>query len=62
MTDDRLDALAIGVQFFPEYLEQDSEVGTSEMLEGFLMDQMEEPSASFDDHNHMFMIDVMLSF
>jgi hypothetical protein len=34
--DDRLDALAIGVQFFTEAMEKDSEVGAQEMLADFL--------------------------
>lgn len=60
--DDRLDALAIGVQFFTEALERDSEVGASEMLEDFLMDQMENPLVGFDDHRQMLMGDVTLTF
>lgn len=40
--DDRLDALAIGVQFFTEALERDSKVGESEMLQEFLESHMED--------------------
>ncbi|QNJ57532.1 terminase large subunit [Pseudomonas phage PlaquesPlease] len=39
--DDRLDALAIGVQFFTEALERDSKAGESEMLQEFLESHME---------------------
>jgi hypothetical protein len=34
--DDRLDALAIGVQFFVESMEKDSDKGSEEMLQEFL--------------------------
>ncbi|QNJ57482.1 terminase large subunit [Pseudomonas phage Waldo5] len=39
--DDRLDALAIGVQFFTDALERNSEAGESEMLQEFLESHME---------------------
>lgn len=39
--DDRLDALAIGVQFFTDAMEKDSKVGESEMLEEFLESHLE---------------------
>jgi len=60
--DDRLDALAIGVQFFTDALEKDSEIGASEMLEDFLMQHLENPLVGFDDHREMMMGDVTMSF
>ncbi|WP_256667512.1 phage terminase large subunit [Pseudomonas sp. Fl5BN2] len=46
--DDRLDALAIGVQFFTEAMEKDSEVGAQEMVEEFLEAHMENPLHGFE--------------
>ena len=60
--DDRLDALAIGVQFFTEALEKDSEVGASEMLEEFLQQHMEDALVGFEDHRQMLMGDVVMHF
>lgn len=47
--DDRLDALAIGVQFFTESMEKDSKVGESEMLQEFLESHMENALMGFED-------------
>ncbi|OZO00940.1 DNA maturase B [Pseudomonas sp. IB20] len=60
--DDRLDALAIGVQFFTESMEKDSEVGASEMLEEYLMHHMEDPLVGFEDHRQMMLGDVMMQY
>ncbi|MFJ4131881.1 phage terminase large subunit [Pseudomonas cyclaminis] len=60
--DDRLDALAIGVQFFTEAMEKDSEVGASEMLEEYLMHHMEDPLMGFEDHRQMMIGDVMMQY
>ncbi|WP_201778995.1 phage terminase large subunit [Pseudomonas fildesensis] len=60
--DDRLDALAIGVQFFTEAMEKDSEVGASEMLEEYLMQHMEDPLVGFEDHRQMMIGDVMMQY
>lgn len=60
--DDRLDALAIGVQFFTDAMEKDSEVGASEMLEEFLMDQMENPLLGFEDHRQILMGEVTMQY
>lgn len=46
--DDRLDALAIGVQFFVESMEKDSKVGESEMLAEFLESHMENELMGFE--------------
>lgn len=46
--DDRLDALAIGVQFFTDSMEKDSEKGAHEMLEGFLEDHLENHLVGFE--------------
>ncbi|KPA96897.1 phage terminase large subunit [Pseudomonas asplenii] len=46
--DDRLDALAIGVQFFTEAMERDSEVGAQEMLSDYLEEQMESPLHGYE--------------
>jgi len=47
--DDRLDALAIGVQFFVEAMEKDSKVGESEMLAEFLESHMENQMMGYED-------------
>lgn len=60
--DDRLDALAIGVQFFTEALEKDSEAGASEMLEDFLMQHLENPLIGFEDHRQMAIGDVVMQY
>ncbi|MBH3442913.1 phage terminase large subunit [Pseudomonas moraviensis] len=60
--DDRLDALAIGVQFFTEAMEKDSEAGASEMLEDFLQQHMEDPLIGFEDHRQMMMGDVLIGY
>ena len=46
--DDRLDALAIGVQFFTEALEKDSKAGEQEMLQEFLESHLEEALMGHD--------------
>lgn len=46
--DDRLDALAIGVQFFVESMERNSEEGAQEMLQDFLEQHMEDAMAGFE--------------
>lgn len=46
--DDRLDALAIGVQFFTDSMEKDSEKGAEEMLAGFLEDHLENHMVGFE--------------
>lgn len=46
--DDRLDALAIGVAFFVESMEKDSEEGASEMLEEFLQAHMEDDLVGYE--------------
>lgn len=46
--DDRLDALAIGVQFFTESMERDSEVGAQEMLSDFIEEHMERHLHGFE--------------
>lgn len=46
--DDRLDALAIGVAFFMESMEKDSEEGASEMLEEFLQAHMEDDLVGYE--------------
>ncbi|WP_085589378.1 phage terminase large subunit [Pseudomonas sp. B14(2017)] len=48
--DDRLDALAIGVQYFVESMERDSAKGSSEMILEFLEKHMESDLAGFEDH------------
>lgn len=47
--DDRLDALAIGVQFFVEAMERDSSKGSDEMLAEFLEKHMESDLAGYED-------------
>ncbi|WP_337056777.1 phage terminase large subunit [Pseudomonas sp. USHLN015] len=47
--DDRLDALAIGVQFFVESMEKNSEEGASELLQEFLEHHMESEMTGFED-------------
>lgn len=51
--DDRLDALAIGVQFFLEAMEKDSDKGASEMLDDFLQEHMENAMTGFEDLRSM---------
>lgn len=51
--DDRLDALAIGVQFFLESMEKDSERGAEEMMEDFLKEHMEDAMRGFEDMRRM---------
>ncbi|WVH05425.1 terminase large subunit [Pseudomonas phage Athelas] len=46
--DDRLDALAIGVQFFTEAMEKDSKVGEQELLQEFLESHMEDALMGHD--------------
>ena len=60
--DDRLDALAIGVQFFTDAMEKDSDVGASEMLEEFLMHHMENPLIGFEEHRQMALGDVTMQY
>lgn len=60
--DNRLDALAIGVQFFTYALEKDPEIDASEMLEEFLMPHLENPLLGFDDYREMLMGDVTMHF
>uniref|UniRef100_A0AAU8BTA6 Terminase large subunit n=1 Tax=Pseudomonas phage PMBT23 TaxID=3137284 RepID=A0AAU8BTA6_9VIRU len=47
--DDRLDALAIGVQFFTDAMEKDSKVGEQEMLSEFLEAHLENAMSGFED-------------
>lgn len=47
--DDRLDALAIGVQFFVESMEKDSEKGSDELMLDFLEQHMEKDFTGFED-------------
>lgn len=47
--DDRLDALAIGVQFFVESMEKNSEEGASELLQEFLEHHMESELTGFEE-------------
>lgn len=47
--DDRLDALAIGVQFFTDAMEKDSKVGEQEMLSEFLESHLENAMSGFED-------------
>lgn len=53
--DDRLDALAIGVQFFVESMEKDSALGADELLGDFLEQQMESALVGFEDARSMAM-------
>lgn len=46
--DDRLDALAIGVQFFVESMAKDAVKGQREVTEEWLEEQMEDPRKGFD--------------
>lgn len=46
--DDRLDALAIGVQFFVESMAKDANKGEREVTEEWLEEQMENPRKGFD--------------
>lgn len=48
--DDRLDALAIGVAFFVESMEKDSDLGADEMIQDFLEMHMENERMGFEDH------------
>lgn len=47
--DDRLDALAIGVMYFLECMEKDSDKGVQEATEEFLMYHMKDPLKGFED-------------
>jgi len=47
--DDRLDALAIGVQFFTDAMEKDSKVGEQEMLQEFLESHLENAMSGYED-------------
>ncbi|MGV8919533.1 MAG: phage terminase large subunit [Pseudomonas sp.] len=47
--DDRLDALAIGVQFFTEAMEKDSKVGEQELLQEFLESHLENAMTGYED-------------
>ncbi len=47
--DDRLDALAIGVQFFTDAMEKDSKVGEQEMLTEFLESHLENAMSGYED-------------
>lgn len=53
--DDRLDALAIGVQFFVESMEKDSAQGADEMLGDFLEQHMENAMIGFEAMRSMAM-------
>lgn len=53
--DDRLDALAIGVQFFVESMEKDSAQGADEMLWDFLEQHMENAMIGFEAMRSMAM-------
>lgn len=47
--DDRLDAFAIGVMYFLECMEKDSDKGAQEATEEFLMSHVKDPLKGFDD-------------
>lgn len=47
--DDRLDALAIGVQFFVESMEKNSDLGASELMGDFLEEHMKSDLTGFED-------------
>lgn len=47
--DDRLDAFAIGVMYFLECMEKDSDRGAQEATEEFLMSHVKDPLKGFDD-------------
>ncbi|QJD54695.1 putative terminase large subunit [Pseudomonas phage MR2] len=51
--DDRLDALAIGVQFFTEAMEKDSKVGEQEMLAEFLESHLENAMSGYEDSRRL---------
>lgn len=51
--DDRLDALAIGVQFFTDAMEKDSKVGESEMLQEFLESHLENSMTGYEDSRRL---------
>lgn len=54
--DDRLDALAIGVQFFVESMEKNSEEGSNELLQDFIEEHMKEALYGFEDARNMEMM------
>lgn len=60
--DDRLDALAIGVQYFTEAMAKDSKNGESELLEEFLEHQMRDDKIGFDTMREMSMGDCMIQY
>lgn len=60
--DDRLDALAIGVQYFTEAMAKDSKNGESELLEEFLDHQMRDDKIGFDTMREMSMGDCMIQY
>lgn len=53
--DDRLDALAIGCQYFTENMALDSEAGAEEMTEEFIMEHMDDLYKGFNDTIEMVM-------
>lgn len=53
--DDRLDALAIGVQFFVESMEKNSEAGSDELLADFIEQHMASELFGFEDTRSMVM-------
>lgn len=53
--DDRLDALAIGVQFFVESMEKNSEAGSDDLIEEFIEKHMASELFGFEDTRQMLM-------
>lgn len=60
--DDRLDALAIGVQYFTESMAKDSKVGESELMEEFLEHHMSDDRMGFDNLREMTMGDCSIQY
>lgn len=58
--DDRLDALAIGVQFFTEALEKDSKVGEAEMVAEFIESHMENALMGHDQLRQIMLSDTVV--
>nr|DAI17643.1 MAG TPA: Terminase [Caudoviricetes sp.] len=60
--DDRLDAVAIGVQYFTESMAKDSKVGESELMEEFLEHHMSDDRMGFDSMREMTMGDCLIQY
>lgn len=60
--DDRLDALAIGVQYFTESMAKDSKNGESELMEEFLEHQMRDDRLGFDSMRSMMLGDCSIQY